>query len=158
MNQTVEPAAVEPISIPVEGMTCASCVRRVETAAARVPGVATSSVNFATKKLTVEPGEGFSPEALAAAIGKIGYEVPQGAMQRALKDAGYVMPDAGTHNSPSSALPGTFSPPAGRRTDTARSEELRVGKECVSTCRFRWWPYHSKKKQTKTIYNMITQN
>src|SRR3546814_13808548 len=24
----------------------------------------------------------------------------------------------------------------------ARSEERRVGKECVSTCRARWWPYH----------------
>src|SRR3546814_7261815 len=23
-----------------------------------------------------------------------------------------------------------------------RSEERRVGKECVSTCRSRWWPYH----------------
>src|SRR3546814_11542515 len=29
----------------------------------------------------------------------------------------------------------------------ARSEERRVGKECVSTCRSRWSPYHSKKKQ-----------
>src|SRR3546814_18098974 len=28
-----------------------------------------------------------------------------------------------------------------------RSEERRVGKECVSTCRYRWAPYHSKKKQ-----------
>src|SRR3546814_14800002 len=27
-----------------------------------------------------------------------------------------------------------------------RSEERRVGKEGVSTCRSRWWPYHSKKK------------
>src|SRR3546814_17133293 len=27
-----------------------------------------------------------------------------------------------------------------------RSEERRVGKECVSTCRSRWAPYHSKKK------------
>src|SRR3546814_19251953 len=26
-----------------------------------------------------------------------------------------------------------------------RSEERRVGKECVSTCTYRWWPYHSKK-------------
>src|SRR3546814_21002284 len=25
-----------------------------------------------------------------------------------------------------------------------RSEERRVGKECVSTCRSRWWPYHYK--------------
>src|SRR3546814_14688473 len=38
-----------------------------------------------------------------------------------------------------------------------RSEERRVGKACVSTCRSRWSPYHSKKnaqqkvdKQTKT--------
>src|SRR3546814_13810066 len=30
-----------------------------------------------------------------------------------------------------------------------RSEERRVGKECVSTCRSRWSPYHSKKKQQK---------
>src|SRR3546814_12442285 len=29
----------------------------------------------------------------------------------------------------------------------SRSEERRVGKECVSTCRSRWSPYHSKKKQ-----------
>src|SRR3546814_13125466 len=26
--------------------------------------------------------------------------------------------------------------------DGFRSEERRVGKECVSTCRSRWWPYH----------------
>src|SRR3546814_15385330 len=30
---------------------------------------------------------------------------------------------------------------------TARSEERRVGKECVSTCRSRWSPYHYKKNQ-----------
>src|SRR3546814_14063982 len=29
-----------------------------------------------------------------------------------------------------------------------RSEERRVGKECVSTCRSRWSPYHYKKKST----------
>src|SRR3546814_13271372 len=28
-----------------------------------------------------------------------------------------------------------------------RSEERRVGKECVSTCRSRWSPYHSKKHE-----------
>src|SRR3546814_11112467 len=31
-----------------------------------------------------------------------------------------------------------------------RSEERRVGKECVSTCRSRWSPYPSKKKKTRT--------
>src|SRR3546814_14848468 len=32
---------------------------------------------------------------------------------------------------------------------TRRSEERRVGKECVSTCRSRWSPYHYKKKNQK---------
>src|SRR3546814_13958379 len=30
-----------------------------------------------------------------------------------------------------------------------RSEERRVGKECVSTCRYRGWPNHTKKKKKK---------
>src|SRR3546814_14500616 len=34
-----------------------------------------------------------------------------------------------------------------RRRVNLRSEERRVGKECVSTCRSRWSPYHSKKKK-----------
>src|SRR3546814_20907508 len=47
--------------------------------------------------------------------------------------------------------PGTRLSPSGpiqpvRRLRT-RSEERRVGKECVSTCRSRWSPYHYKKKE-----------
>src|SRR3546814_18942250 len=38
----------------------------------------------------------------------------------------------------------------GRTVRTDRSEERRVGKECVSTCRSRWWPDHEKKKKDKT--------
>src|SRR3546814_17492878 len=34
--------------------------------------------------------------------------------------------------------------------ELARSEERRVGKECVSTCRSRWSPYHKKKKKIST--------
>src|SRR3546814_16922591 len=30
----------------------------------------------------------------------------------------------------------------GMTLNQGRSEERRVGKECVSTCRSRWWPYH----------------
>src|SRR3546814_15358131 len=33
-----------------------------------------------------------------------------------------------------------------------RSEERRVGKECVSTCRSRWSPYHYNKKHTHNTY------
>src|SRR3546814_19246832 len=35
--------------------------------------------------------------------------------------------------------------------DPLRSEERRVGKECVSTCRSRWSTYHSKKKIIKSF-------
>src|SRR3546814_10977372 len=38
------------------------------------------------------------------------------------------------------------------RFNEGRSEERRVGKECVSTCRSRWSPYHSKKNETKYTY------
>src|SRR3546814_18536409 len=40
-----------------------------------------------------------------------------------------------------------------------RSAERRVGKECVSTCRFRWSPYHSNKNNTtnKPIPNIYIQ-
>src|SRR3546814_4163986 len=34
-----------------------------------------------------------------------------------------------------------------------RSEERRVGKECVSTCRSRWSPYHYKKQTNKNKVN-----
>src|SRR3546814_10891022 len=43
----------------------------------------------------------------------------------------------------------TDTPSTSRRAllgGIARSEERRVGKECVSKCRSRWAPYHKKKK------------
>src|SRR3546814_14337152 len=47
------------------------------------------------------------------------------------------------------ARPELFSPshPRGAVHPSGRSEERRVGKECVSTCRSRWSPDHKKKKQ-----------
>src|SRR3546814_17328332 len=39
-----------------------------------------------------------------------------------------------------------------------RSEESRVGKECVSTCRSRWSPYHKKKNTRKYRQTQITRN
>src|SRR3546814_15593157 len=41
--------------------------------------------------------------------------------------------------------------------DIHRSEERRVGKECVSTCRSRWSPYHEKKKPHRSIKTETTQ-
>src|SRR3546814_17923327 len=41
----------------------------------------------------------------------------------------------------------------GNDADIERSEERRVGKECVSKCRSRWSPYHYKKKTIKIKLN-----
>ncbi len=63
--------------IPIDGMTCASCVARVEKGLSRVDGVASASVNLAAKtaSVTVDPGR-VGPRALASVIRDIGYQVP----------------------------------------------------------------------------------
>ncbi|WP_094783089.1 heavy metal translocating P-type ATPase [Paraburkholderia ribeironis] len=62
-----------PIEIGIEGMTCASCVGRVEKALLKVPGVSAASVNLATEKATVTALSGVSFATLAAAVHKAGY-------------------------------------------------------------------------------------
>jgi Cu+-exporting ATPase len=73
-------AAAPPLSLPIEGMTCASCVQRVEKALARVPGVRSVAVNLATESAAVELGEPVGAGALAAAVQRAGYSVPQEAV------------------------------------------------------------------------------
>lgn len=63
------------LNLPIEGMTCASCVARVEKALARVPGVEKVSVNLATESAAVT-GAALDPAALAAAVSKAGYATP----------------------------------------------------------------------------------
>lgn len=75
-----------PISLPVEGMTCASCVARVEKAAAKVSGVTASVVNFAQETLTVTPGPGFDAAALVAAVEKAGYQVRPERLELEIED------------------------------------------------------------------------
>lgn len=57
----------------IEGMTCASCVSRVEKAIRAVPGVASANVNLATEKATVAFSGQPDPQAVTAAIEKAGY-------------------------------------------------------------------------------------
>ena len=61
-------------SLTIGGMTCASCVRRVEKTLTRVEGVVAASVNLANETATVSFDPAFtSLEALTAAVGKSGY-------------------------------------------------------------------------------------
>jgi len=62
---------------PVGGMTCASCVARVEKALKRVPGVVTAAVNLATNQATVSYLAGVvTPDTLHRAVIDAGFEVP----------------------------------------------------------------------------------
>ena len=58
----------------VEGMTCASCVRRVELALGAVPGVSGVTVNLATEEASVT-GQGLVPAALGKALADRGYRM-----------------------------------------------------------------------------------
>ena len=62
-------------SLPIEGMTCASCVGRVERALQKMPGVALASVNLATETASVRSAPGIGLADLRLAIEKAGYTV-----------------------------------------------------------------------------------
>src|SRR5690606_34610079 len=65
------------LTLDVEGMTCASCVSRVEKIIGKVPGVQSAQVNLATNKATVN-FEGAAPiDAIMQAVEKGGYKVSQ---------------------------------------------------------------------------------
>jgi len=69
--------AVMQLTLPVEGMTCASCVNHVERALRKVAGVDKASVNLATERASVT----FDPK-----------EVPVSQLVTAVHDAGYEVP------------------------------------------------------------------
>ena len=67
--------ALQQFSLTVEGMTCASCVSRVEKALKKLSGVQLASVNLATETATVYSIEGsVTSEQLMEAVQKVGYQ------------------------------------------------------------------------------------
>ncbi len=80
LMDAVSDAGYEPVrnttDLRIKGMTCASCVARVERAIAKLPGVLAASVNLATEKATIEylPGA-VSQTEIATAIEGVGYRV-----------------------------------------------------------------------------------
>ncbi len=73
---TLSNTSTATVQLPVEGMTCASCVARVQKGLAKVDGVTEASVNFATEKATVvyDPAV-IGVQGLVSTIGDIGYGV-----------------------------------------------------------------------------------
>jgi P-type Cu+ transporter len=73
-NPAPLPVGHETVDLVVGGMTCASCVARVERVLKKTPGVSAASVNLATERARVEMQPGVPVDTLVAAITRAGYE------------------------------------------------------------------------------------
>ncbi|MGV1768844.1 heavy metal translocating P-type ATPase [Agrobacterium vitis] len=66
---------IETQELDIDGMNCASCVRRVEKALVAVPGVSSAAVNLATERATVTVTADTDRQTLVAALEQAGYHV-----------------------------------------------------------------------------------
>lgn len=83
----VEEMKLNIVTIPIGGMTCASCSQRVEKAITKLDGVTKVSVNLATEKATVEYNPGIIRiSAIKSLIEKIGYQVLEIQKQSAIDE------------------------------------------------------------------------
>src|SRR5437764_14897842 len=72
---TAAPTSAE-IQLPIEGMTCASCVNRIERFLRKTPGVESAAVNLATEVATIRYLPKLVGRAeLVGAVEAAGYEV-----------------------------------------------------------------------------------
>jgi len=84
VQETGYDVVTEKVSLPIGGMTCASCVAHVEEALAKTPGVLNANVNLATEKASVE----YIPTVTGLAdfrraVADVGYEVLPTAEEKA---------------------------------------------------------------------------
>lgn len=88
MRQDASPSvsAGTRLSLPVEGMTCASCVGRVERALKAVSGVQTAAVNLATERADITFTGLADPQAAVHAIESAGYTVREETTELAIED------------------------------------------------------------------------
>ncbi|MGB2892932.1 MAG: heavy metal-associated domain-containing protein, partial [Albidovulum sp.] len=75
----------ETVALPVEGMTCASCVGRVERALKGVPGVLDASVNLATERAEVRLASAVARADLIRAVERAGYTVSPATAELAIE-------------------------------------------------------------------------
>ena len=74
----IKPRDKKNITLPVKGMSCASCSARIEKKIGKLLGVTSAHVNFAAEVVTIE----FDPQKITVgqfpkAIKKLGFEVPR---------------------------------------------------------------------------------
>ncbi|CAN5878504.1 heavy metal translocating P-type ATPase [soil metagenome] len=72
------------VRIPIEGMSCASCASKIETALSAIPGVTKASVNFAAEEASVTLAPGAAPD-LAGAVEDAGYRMRERDVELAIE-------------------------------------------------------------------------
>lgn len=77
-DQDVLTEKASTLSLPIEGMSCASCVGHVEAALSKIDGVDSVSVNLATARADIRAKGPVNRVALVQAVKKAGYDVPEG--------------------------------------------------------------------------------
>ena len=76
MTINQQPIKIKHDQVEIRGMTCASCVRRVEKAVSQAAGVQPASVNLATEKMTVDyDQQTTSLQQLSQLVEAAGYEL-----------------------------------------------------------------------------------
>src|SRR5471030_368682 len=79
-------SSVTRLSLPVDGMTCASCVGRVERALKAVPGMQSAAVNLATERADITFTDLAAPLAAVNAIKNAGYDVREETTELAVEE------------------------------------------------------------------------
>ncbi|HEF4757004.1 TPA: copper-translocating P-type ATPase, partial [Burkholderia multivorans] len=116
----VDRDATHSIDLDIGGMTCASCVSRVEKALEKVPGVTHASVNLATERASVRAAGPLDADALIAAVTNAGYRATLAAA-----------PSAGA-KAAASSIPAAPDRDARKRQEALRERNLVIASAVLS--------------------------
>ncbi len=117
------PVAPVELQLPIQGMTCASCVRRVEKRLNAVPGVVSAEVNLANERATIQADPSLAVDALKQAVEGAGFQVPEQSTQLAI--AGMTCASCvGRVERALRRVPGVQSAEVNLATETARVTRL----------------------------------
>ncbi|MGA6580553.1 heavy metal translocating P-type ATPase, partial [Providencia sp. NPDC089923] len=86
MTTNISNTSVNRLSLPVEGMTCASCVGRVEKALKAVTNIDTAVVNLATERADITFKGDVDPDVAIRAIESSGYKVREETTELAIEE------------------------------------------------------------------------
>src|SRR5713226_3565021 len=124
----IEPESESHLVLDLEGMTCASCARRIEKGLKKVPGVKEASVNLATERadVTYDPMQ-TTGEQLVLRVEAVGYKAtPQASSRQESMAVGTPSPLADTRIAPAGSLFLEDEQSKRKRTEIVRKRNLLI--------------------------------